>query len=113
MDRWLMIMLSHLLINGPLMIYIGYTKASTIYVFYLLFILGIFMLGYLGFKWFKNEMSAWLYVHLLVYIPLFMYTGYLGINNMEIPWYNYEFILAIGVAASGYHLLKIIDHYKK
>ena len=37
----------------------------------------------------------------------------LGINNMEIPWYNYEFILVIGVAASGYHLLKIIDHYKK
>ena len=34
MDRWLMIMLSHLLINGPLMIYIGYTKATNIYVFY-------------------------------------------------------------------------------
>ena len=24
--------------------------------------------------------------------------GYLGVNNKDIPWYNYEFILAIGIA---------------
>ena len=56
-----------------------------IYMYFIYFILGLFMIGYLGFKWFKNEMSAWLYIHLLVYVPLFMYTGYLGINNMKYP----------------------------
>ena len=113
MDNWLMIMISHIIINGPLMIYIGYTKASNIYVYYLLLILGLFMLGYLLFKWSKDEMSAWLYIHLFVYVPLFMYTGYLGVNNKEIPWYNYEFILAIGIAATGYHLIKLKNYLDK
>ena len=113
MDKWLLIMIFHILINGPLMIYIGYFKPSNIAIYYLLFILSLFILGYLIYKYFINEMSAWLYIHLLIFVPLFMYTGYLGINNIKIPWYNYEFILAIGIAATFYHLLKIKDYFSK
>lgn len=112
MDKWLLIMVSHLIINGPLMIYIGYTNSSDKHTFYLLFILGLFMLVHLLYKYYINELSAWLYIHLLLYVPLFIYTGYLGINNMDVPWYHYEFILAIGIAATGYHLLKIMNYYE-
>ena len=114
MDYWFLIILQHLLINGPLMIYIGYIKPKHIFYYYLLFIIGLVFAIHLLFKYLgEQKLSAWLYVHLLIHIPLFMYVGYLGINNMKIAWYYYEFILALGIAAMGYFSVKLYKYYNK
>jgi len=52
-------------------------------------------------------MYAWLYVHLVLFVPLFIYIAYHRIINQKIPNYTYSFLLAIGIAAFGYHLVRL------
>jgi hypothetical protein len=111
MNRWLIIMLFHILVNGPLMIYIGYNKPINIYFYWILLIIGIIILMDVIYKLYKKKMNAWLYVYLILFIPLFIYTGYLGIMKEEIQGYNYDFILTIGIGALGYHLIQLKKKY--
>lgn len=108
-DKWLIIILVHMFVNGPLMIYIGYNKPINVYFYWILLIIGIIILIRVLYKLYNKEMSAWFYVHLILFAPLFIYTGYLGIMREQISGYNYNFILAIGMGALGYHLIELIN----
>lgn len=89
------------------MIYIGYVKPKHKLFYWLLLLIGIGLILDILYKYYKNTMHAWLVIHLILFAPLFLYTGYLGINDKKIPYYLHSFILAIGIAALGYHLIKI------
>ena len=108
MNKHTLISLIHILINGPLMIYIGYFKPRDIIFYWLLLLIGIGLILDILYKYYKNQVHAWLVIHLLLFAPLFIYTGYLGIKRDKIPYYLHSFILAIGIAAFGYHILKLI-----
>ena len=108
MNKHTLISLIHILINGPLMIYIGYFKPKDIIFYWLLLLIGIGLIFDILYKYYKNQVHAWLVIHLLLFAPLFIYTGYLGIKRDKIPYYLHSFILAIGIAAFGYHILKLI-----
>ena len=103
-----LISIVHILVNGPLMMYIGFFKPKNILFYWLLLIIGIVLILDIIYKYHKKKIHAWLLVHLILFAPLFIYTGYLGIKKEKIPYYCYSFILAIGIAAFGYHLIKLI-----
>ena len=100
--------LVHVGFNGPLMMYIGYTKPKHKFFYWLLLVLGILILIDLLYKLYTNNLRAWLVVHLVLFVPLFIYTGYLGISSKNIDYYYYSFLSAIGIAAFGYHLVKLL-----
>lgn len=108
MDIHKLISTFHVVFNGPYMIYIGYAQPKNIIFYWILFLIGIFLILDIIYKYYKNKMHAWLYVHLILFAPLFIYTGYLGIKKDKIPYYLYSFLLAIGIAAVGYHLIKLL-----
>lgn len=107
MDKHKIISLVHVILNGPLMIYIGYFKPKNIIYYWLLLIIGLSLMVDILYRYYKNNIHAWLLVHLILFSPLFIYTGYLGIKKEKIPYYLYSFILAIGIAALGYHIIKL------
>ena len=90
------------------MIYYGYFKPKNIIFHWILLIIGILLILDILYRYLKNKMHAWLYVHLFLFAPLFIYTGYLGVNKIKIPYYLHSYILAIGLAALGYHVLKFV-----
>ena len=108
MNKHILISLIHIFINGPLMIYIGYFKPKNIIFYWILLLIGIGLILDILYKYVKNNIHAWLVIHLILFAPLFAYTGYLGINKEKIPYYLHSFILAIGIAALGYHILKLV-----
>ncbi len=105
--------LTHVLFNGPIMMYIGYTHPKHIFFYWLLLVLGILVLLLLLYKILTIEARAWLVVHLLLFAPLFIWIGYLGVTRSTIPKYYYSFLTAIGIAAFGYHLVKIVKYLLK
>ena len=107
MNKHLLIHLFHIIIFGPLLIYIGYSKPDQLYFYYILGILGILLLIDILYRIITNQMYAWLYVHLFLFVPLFIYIAYHKILNQKIPNYTYSFLLAIGIAAFGYHLVRL------
>ena len=110
-DRWLLIMLFHIFFNGPLLIYIGYVKPTDIYLYLYLLLKASTFLVYLLYKLYTtSNLSPWLYVHLILFMPLFIYVGYLGTYNLTIPNYLYEFLIAIGLGAIAYHLYKLKNY---
>ena len=104
----LIISLIHIFFNGPLFIYIGLKKPSyNIFYILLLFIAIIIIISFL-YRYIKKQLYAWLYVHLLLFASLLLTICYLKFTKKNIPNYLYSFLVAIGVAAIVYHIIKII-----
>jgi len=98
----------HVLFNGPLLIYVSLNKPENIKFYYLLFMMGLVIL-YVGMnKIMKKRGYRWLYAHMLLFSPLLLRMGYLGINGKDIPNYMYSFLRAVGVGAIGHHMITII-----
>ena len=105
MNLDLIISLVHVLITGPLFIYIGLTKpANMIYYYALLLLAVIIVLAFI-----YRYLHKGLYVHLLLFASLLISIFYLKIMHKEVPYYLYSFLIAIGIAAIGYHLMKILN----
>ena len=101
------ISLIHIFITGPLFIYIGLMKPNNILFSYILFFLAIIIIIAFIYRYVKKELYVWLYVHLLLFASLLLYICYLRFTQQKIPDYLYSFLLAIGIAAIGYHIIKI------
>jgi uncharacterized membrane protein YoaK (UPF0700 family) len=105
---FIMISLIHIFITGPLFIYIGLTKSYNIIFSIILFILAIIIVSAFIYRYFNKQLYAWLYVHLLLFATLLFYISYLRFTQQKIPDYLYSFLIAIGIAAIGYHIIKLI-----
>ena len=58
----------------------------------------------------NNKGYKWLYIHLLIFVPVILIVSYLGIKEEKIPYYLFSFLQAIGVGAVGHHLINLIKH---
>jgi uncharacterized membrane protein YoaK (UPF0700 family) len=105
---FIMISLIHIFITGPLFIYIGLTKSYNIIFSIILFILAVIIVSAFIYRYFNKQLYAWLYVHLLLFATLLFYISYLRFTQQKIPDYLYSFLIAIGIAAIGYHIIKLI-----
>jgi hypothetical protein len=103
----LIISLVHVFFTGPLLIYIGLTKPINIIYYYILLLLAVIITIAFIYRYLYKQLYAWLYVHLLLFATLLYSIFYLKITNNKIPYYLYSFLLAIGIAAIGYHLIRI------
>jgi hypothetical protein len=107
-NKDIIISLIHIFITGPFFIYVGLTKPNNIIFSVILFLLATIIVGAFIYRFIKKQLYAWLYVHLLLFSVLLYSISYLRFTNQKIPYYLYSFLTAIGIAAIGYHIIKII-----
>ena len=111
LDKHTIIHLFHILLVGPLFIYVG-IKRETIpkLMFPFLLVLGAFITlyhMYLAYNKFKQGQSAWVnYIHFLIIGPLLVYIGYQGLETTR---KYFEMLLLLGMAAIGYHGYYLIE----
>ncbi|NBP58800.1 hypothetical protein EBU71_20100 [bacterium] len=110
-DYHMVLSLFHLLIIVPLLLFVGFQRASTPQWLYmtLLSIGGVVFL-YHGIKFlirYQNQSSyTWVNaIHAFIIAPLLLYIGYHG---KETPRFAYELLLMVSFGAAGYHLFSIV-----
>jgi hypothetical protein len=99
--------LVHILITGPLLIYIGLMKPMTKWIYYVLGVLGIIVLLWMVFEIKKNgfnSKSIWYIIHACIFAPLLLYFAW---KKWESPPQLFGVLLAIGLAAVSYHFIKL------
>ncbi len=106
------ISLVHIFLSGPLLLYIGLTKSYSMLLLSILFLFAIIIMLAFIYKYLNKQLYAWLYVHLLLFASLFFYISYLRFKEEKIPDYLYSFLVAIGIAAIGYHIIKVYKYIK-
>ena len=104
----LILNISHVLFNGPLLLYISLAKPENVYFYYLLLLVGAAITYTSISKILSNTAYKWIYVHLLLFAPLILYVGYLGAKEEKIPYYLFSFMQAIGAGAIGHHAISLI-----
>ena len=97
--------LIHIFFNGAFIAYIGTFKPSNKIFYYILGTISILILLKLLYRIYSKKMRAWHWVHLILFVPLFMYVSYYHIidNKDKLKYYHYSFLTAIGLAAMTYH----------
>ena len=111
LDKHTIIHLFHILLVGPLFIYVG-IKRETIpkLMFPFLLVLGAFITLYhiyLAYNKLKQGQIAWVnYIHFLIIGPLLVYIGYQGLETTR---KYFEMLLLLGMAAIGYHGYYLIE----
>ncbi len=88
--------------------YIGIAKPESIYFYVVLLLMAIAIIIAFISEYMKRTLSPWLYIHLLLFSLLLLSIVYYKFYKGDVPLYLYSFLLAVGIAAFGYHLLKII-----
>lgn len=102
----LQVNLLHIIIQGPLLAYIGYKKENTPDIaFSLLLIMGMLIPFIVRFpkKKIKSSYNRILYLHYLFIMPAFLYLGYKG-NELNPKLYQPLFYT--GIIIAFYHLYK-------
>jgi hypothetical protein len=111
MNQEILINSVHVLFTGPFLIYVGLYQPQSIYFYVVLFILAIaIVLAFIN-RYINKELYAWLFVHLFLFMTLLASTSILRFMDKPIPNYLFSFLLAIGIAAVGYHSIKIVKHF--
>jgi len=110
-DRYLLIVVFHVIFVAPLLLWVGFNRAATPeWIYNLLFGLGILVLVYHSYKavgrWFAGSPVLWInLVHVAIVAPLLLWIGYHA-KKSERP--AYDMLLLIAFGAFGYHLYKLI-----
>jgi FtsH-binding integral membrane protein len=103
---WKNINLFHVLVSGPLLIYIGLSKNIPSILYNLLIAISIFLWMYVLYLINQNDKRTWLIIHLLIFLPLLFW---IGVEKEKAPYMVKAILLAIGCGAFGYHLIYIIQ----
>lgn len=106
----LTIYLAHVLIIGPLLVYVGntYGVGLTNMMLNILIITGLVITIYhLYLTYTKGLSSGFIYLlHGLIFGPLILYVGLTGSEGF---WGAYSVLMMIGFASIGYHAKKIYN----
>jgi hypothetical protein len=97
-----LIHLVHILVFSGLLFYVGLVgKNLPPFMYPLLIVLAIGVLGYHIYKALMKPVYAWVnYIHIFLVVPLFLLIGYYG---KDISPFYYEYCLMLGFASLGYH----------
>lgn len=98
--------LLHILFIGPLLVYIGLMKPHNLTIYMILLGLGLLIVlkfGYLLVTKSISERSVWYIVHIVLFAFLAVYVG---VKQTKTPQIGYSLLLATGIAAFGYHLIR-------
>lgn len=112
-DHHFILSLFHILLVSPLLLFVGFQRASTpTWLYNALLAIGAVILIYHGYKLSirlsQGSGYAWVNaIHILFVAPLLIYIGY---HKRETPRAAYELLLMLGFAAVGYHLFSLVRH---
>jgi len=104
-----MLHLIHMLFSGPLLIYVALVQPTSPYVYWLLLLLGIaicFKFTYSAFTTEFSQRHVWFAIHAILFSSLLIYVGSMGPDT---PKVGYSLLLAVGIAAIGYHTIRLIQ----
>ena len=97
----------HILVTGPLMIYIGLARPSYKWIYALILATGVILTGWFLYRIIKTYgKRIWLIIHFLLFVPLLIYVGIKGPKTHP---QVFQFILAIGVLSIVYHALRLFQ----
>lgn len=103
--------LAHILFSGPLLMYVGHQKPENMWIYRLLLGLGIFLVGFFIWECFEHlplsQRHVFFLLHAIVFGGLLIYVGVKGRDGT--PNVMFSLLLAIGIAAFGYHLVRFSD----
>lgn len=98
----------HIFFTGPFLAYVGITKPRADWIYYLMATIATGAAIFLLYKTFGSpwhDHKIWYITHLVLFIPLLLYIS-LYRHNMNQTFFS--FLTAVGIAATGYHLYKIV-----
>jgi len=110
-DHHTIISLFHILFVAPLFFVIAFFRSDMpVWAFRTLFVLGLFVLVYHGYKFFLklSQHSSWAWInaiHVLIVAPLLIY---IGLEQKGAAKAAYEISIMVGFAALGYHLYYLV-----
>jgi len=104
---WKNINLFHVLVSGPLLIYIGISENIPSILYDILIAISVLLWIYLLYLINQNDKRTWLIIHLLIFLPLLFW---FGVEKEKAPYMIKAILLAIGCGAFGFHSIYIIKH---
>lgn len=99
--------LAHIFFTGPALIYIGLMKPNNKWIYRVLLATGLLLLVFFFYHIITTTPTpyhVWLYIHLLLFIPLLIW---IGLKQDKAPNILFSLIVAIGCAAIGYHTIRL------
>jgi hypothetical protein len=99
----------HIILIGPILLYIALEKNIHKHVYDILLALGITLSIYFIYVIYLHKLSSyhvWLIIHLLIFAPLLIWMGF---AKEKTPRIIISLILAIGCAAIGYHSIRLFQ----
>lgn len=103
--------LAHAFVTGPFLMYVGLARKRPSWVFHVLVAIGVLLALYFPYVIMTRKLSqyhVWLFIHLAIFIPLLIA---IGVMKDRAPKILFSLVLAIGIAAIGYHLIRFYQHY--
>jgi RsiW-degrading membrane proteinase PrsW (M82 family) len=104
---------AHILLTGPVLIYIGLMKPKNKWIYKILLFFGLLLLVFFFYHIISTKTTpyhVWLYIHLILFIPLLIW---IGIKKDQSPKILFSLIIAIGCAAIGYHAIRLFIPHSK
>lgn len=103
----------HVLLFGPFLVFVGLAKPEHRWVYVVLSLLGMavmvnFVTKILSQKWGEN--MVWYTAHAAVIAPTMLYIGW---HQNNTPNSLFSLAQSIGMAATGYHALKLLKMFRK
>lgn len=98
--------LVHILFIGPLLIYIGLMKPQNVIIYNVLLCLGLLVFVkfiYLLATQAISQRSVWYVLHIVLFACIALYVG---VQRNNTPRIGYSLLLATGISAFGYHLIR-------
>lgn len=111
MENYILIRWLHVLLFGPLFIYVSLYRNKLIPIIYpILLGLGIMVLLYHLYKISTNPRWAHIYlIHIFLIAPCLIAVGY---KKQKTSYIIYDYLMLLGFAAIGYNLLKLFPKNK-
>jgi hypothetical protein len=110
-NRYLLTQIGHILILGPLLLYIGISKPPQNWLYQILMILGIIAISTFLMKlilaWSTLFWTMW---HIL-FISIILI--WVGVKKDKSPSFLFNLLIIIGSAAIGYNLIKLLKRFIK
>lgn len=99
----------HILLIGPLLMYVGLMKPAQTWVYYALGTLGLGI--FIRFLWEfasskLSQRSVWYVLHFTLFAGLLLVAAWYGPTAPQIV---FSLLLAVGVAALGYHSIRALN----
>ncbi len=111
LDKYLLVVVFHVAVIAPLLMFVGFTRAATPeWLYNVLFGMGILVFLYHGYKAFMRLLAyspvIWVnLIHVLIVAPLLLWIGYHAKTTGRPA---YDMLLMTAFAAFGFHLYKLV-----